>query len=150
MKKHFFLTFFFVVFYSYSQQMMYGPQRGQRGYIPPPRANTSPYISNLDTYEELEKVLPKCVEIFSLDDFEREILKGMLIKKYDSYNKIVENTDMSKQARQEGLRNLEIEFIKSLAVILSPDEITTYVDTDFSDKNQKKKKKRRKRRKNKE
>ena len=34
--------------------------------------------------------------------------------------------------------------------ILSPDEITTYVDTDFTDKAQKKKKKRRKRRKNKE
>ena len=87
--------------------------------------------------------------LISLDDFESEILKGMLIKKYDSYNKIVENTDMSKQARQEGLKNLEIEFIKSLSVILSPDEITTYVDTDFSEKDQKKKNKRRKRRKNK-
>ena len=95
--------------------MMYGPQRGQRGYVPPPRINASPYISAVDTYDELEKVLPKCVEIFSLDDFESEILKGMLIKKYDSYNKIVENTDMSKQARQEGLKNLEIEFIKSLS-----------------------------------
>ena len=92
MKKHLFLSFFFVVFYSFSQQMMYGPQRGQRGYIPPPRINASPYISAVDTYEELEKVLPKCVEMFSLDDFEREILKGMLVKKYDSYNKIVENT----------------------------------------------------------
>ena len=115
MKKHLFLSFFFVVFYSFSQQMMYGPQRGQRGYVPPPRINASPYISAVDTYEELEKVLPKCVEMFSLDDFEREILKGMLVKKYDSYNKIVENTDMSKQARQEGLKNLEIEFIKSLS-----------------------------------
>ena len=107
MKKHLFLYFFFVVFYSFSQQMMYGPQRGQRGYVPPPRINTSPYISSVDTYEELEKVLPKCVEMFSLDDFEREILKGMLVKKYDSYNKIVENTDMSKQARQDGLKNLD-------------------------------------------
>ena len=51
--------------------MMYGPQRGQRGYVPPPRINASPYISAVDTYEELEKVLPKCVEMFSLDDFER-------------------------------------------------------------------------------
>ena len=57
---------------------------------------------------------------------------------------------MSKQARQEGLKNLEIEFIKSLSVILSPDEITIYVDTDFTDKTEKKKKKRRKKRKNKE
>ena len=81
----------------------------------------------------------------------------MLVKKYDSYNKIVENTDMSKQARQEGLKNLEIEFVKSLSVILSPDEITIFVDTDFIDKaekknkkNKKKKKKRRKKRNNKE
>ena len=85
--------------------------------------------------------------MFSLDDFEREILKGMLVKKYDSYNKIVENSDMSKELRKEGLKNLEIEFIKSLSVILSPDEITMYVDTDFSEKDQKKKKKRRKKRK---
>ena len=82
-----------------------------------------------------------------LDDFEREIFKGLLLEKYDNYNRIVENTDSSKQARQEALKQLEIDFVKGLAVILTPDEISMFVDMDFSGKEEKRKKK--KKRKNK-
>ena len=118
-------------------QQLYGVQRGQRGYIPPPKYEASVYITTLNAYEELEKVLPKSVEVFSLDDFEKEIFKGLLLEKFENYNKIVENTDSSKQARQEALKQLEIDFVKSLAVILTPDEITTFVDMDFSGKEEK-------------
>ena len=129
-------------------QQVYGVQRGQRGYIPPPKYEASVYITTLNAYEELEKVLPKSVEVFSLDDFEKEIFKGLLLEKFENYNKIVENTDSSKQARQEALKQLEIDFVKSLAVILSPDEITTFVDMDFSAKEEKKKRRKEKRKKN--
>ena len=71
----------------------------------------------------------------------------MLLEKYDNYNRIVENTDSSKEARQDALKQLEIDFVKSLAVILTPDEISIFVDMDFSAKEDKKK--RRKKRKNK-
>jgi hypothetical protein len=125
-------------------QQVYGIQRGQRGYIPPPKYEASAYISTINAYEELEKILPKSVEIFKLDDFEREIFKGLLLEKYDNYNRIVENTDSSKEARQDALRQLEIDFVKSLSVILTPDEISMFVDMDFSEKKQKKKKKKRK------
>ena len=128
-------------------QQLYGPQRGQRGYIPPPKYEASVYITTLNAYEELEKVLPKSVEVFSLDDFEKEIFKGLLLEKFENYNKIVENTDSSKQARQEALKQLEIDFVKSLAVILTPDEITTFVDMDFSGKEEKKKRRKEKRKK---
>ena len=128
-------------------QQLYGVQRGQRGYIPPPKYEASVYITTLNVYEELEKVLPKSVEVFSLDDFEKEIFKGLLLEKFENYNKIVENTDSSKQARQEALKQLEIDFVKSLAVILTPDEITTFVDMDFSGKEEKKKRRKEKRKK---
>ena len=129
-------------------QQVYGIQRGQRGYIPPPKYEASAYISTINAYEELEKVLPKSVETFKLDDFEREIFKGLLLEKYDNYNRIVENTDSSKEVRQDALRQLEINFVKSLSVILTPDEISMFVDMDFSEKEQRKKKRRRKNKKN--
>ena len=128
-------------------QQVYGAQRGQRGYIPPPKHEASVYITTLNAYEELEKILPKSVNIFSLDDFEKEIFKGLLLEKFENYNRIVENTDSSKQARQESLKQLEIDFVKSLAVILTPDEITTFVDMDFSGKEEKKKRRKEKRKK---
>ena len=140
---------FILLFYSSNifAQQVYGVQRGQRGYIPPPKYEASVYITTLNAYEELEKILPKSVEVFSLDDFEKEIFKGLLLEKFENYNKIVENTDSSKQARQEALKQFEIDFVKSLAVILTPDEITTFVDMDFSGKEEKKKTRKEKRKK---
>ena len=142
-----FLTFITILFFSvqsFSQQL-YNVQRGQRGYIPPPKYEASAYITTLDVYEELNIVLPMCVTSFSLDEFETQILKGMLMKKFDSYNAVVSNTDLSKDARQDQLKQLEIDFVKSLTIILTPDEITEYVDMDFNKK--KKGKKRKKKRK---
>tara|TARA_B100001540_G_scaffold73849_1_gene66741 strand:- start:171 stop:623 length:453 start_codon:yes stop_codon:yes gene_type:complete len=143
------VTLFILLFYSSNifAQQVYGVQRGQRGYIPPPKYEASVYITTLNAYEELEKILPKSVEVFSLDDFEKEIFKGLLLEKFENYNRIVENTDSSKQARQESLKQLEIDFVKSLAVILTPDEITTFVDMDFSGKEEKKKRRKEKRKK---
>ena len=51
-------------------QQPYGIQRGQRGYIPPPKFESSVYITTIDSYEELNKTLPSCIELFSLDDFD--------------------------------------------------------------------------------
>ena len=148
MKRLTLLLFLITLNNIYSHQV-YGVQRGQRGYIPPPKYEASVYITTINAYEELEKVLPKSVEVFNLDDFEKEIFKGLLLKKYDDYNKIVENTSSSKQARQDELKQLEIDFVKSLAVILSPDEISIFVDMDFSGKEEKKKRrKKRKKKKN--
>ena len=145
--KNIFLFVLLVYSSNITAQQVYGVQRGQRGYIPPPKYEASVYITTLNAYEELEKILPKSVEVFSLDDFEKEIFKGLLLEKFENYNRIVENTDSSKQARQEALKQLEIDFVKSLAVILTPDEITTFVDMDFSGKEEKKKRRKEKRKK---
>ena len=142
-----FLTFIAILFFStqsFSQQI-YNVQRGQRGYVPPPKYEASAYITTVDVYEELNIVLPMCVSSFSLDEFETQILKGMLVKKFDSYNAVVSNTDLSKEARQDQLKQLEIDFVKSLTIILTPDEITTYVDMDFKKKKKEKKGKKKRR-----
>ena len=139
-----FIDILFLSVQSFSQQV-YNIQRGQRGYVPPPKFEASAYITTLDVYEELNVVLPMCVASFSLDEFETQILKGMLVKKFDSYNAVISNTDLSKEARQDQLKQLEIDFVKSLTIILTPDEITEYVDMDFNKK--KKGKKRKKKRK---
>ena len=142
-----FLIFIAILFFStqsFSQQL-YNVQRGQRGYVPPPKYEASAYITTLDVYEELNIVLPMCVSSFSLDEFETQILKGMLVKKFDSYNAVVSNTDLSKEARQDQLKQLEIDFVKSLTIILTPDEITTYVDMDFKKKKKEKKGKKKRR-----
>ena len=142
-----FLTFIAILFFSaqsFSQQI-YNVQRGQRGYVPPPKYEASAYITTLDVYEKLNIVLPMCVSSFSLDEFETQILKGMLVKKFDSYNAVVSNTDLSKEARQDQLKQLEIDFVKSLTIILTPDEITTYVDMDFNKKKKEKKGKKKRR-----
>ena len=70
-------------------QQVYGVQRGQRGYIPPPKFEASAYITTINAYDELEKTLPKCIDVFKLDDFESEILKGLLLQKYERYNRFV-------------------------------------------------------------
>ena len=85
MKRLILLLFLISLSNIYSQQV-YGVQRGQRGYIPPPKYEASAYITTINAYEELEKVLPKSAEVFNLDDFEKEIFKGLLLKKYDDYN----------------------------------------------------------------
>ncbi len=142
-----FLTFIAILFFStqsFSQQI-YNVQRGQRGYVPPPKYEASEYITTVDLYEELNIVLPMGVSSFTLDEFETQILKGMLVKKFDSYNAVVSNTDLSKEARQDQLKQLEIDFVKSLTIILTPDEITTYVDMDFNKKKKEKKGKKKRR-----
>ena len=77
----------------------------------------------------------------------KKYFKALLLEKYENYNKIVENTDSSKQARQESLKQLEIDFVKSFSVILTPDEIAAFVDTDFSQKKEKRKEEKKKRKK---
>ena len=116
MKKIFFLLLFFNISLFQAQQF-YGPQRGQRGYIPPPKYDTSTYVVSVDVYDELEKVLPKCINEFKLDDFEAQILKDLLIKKFESYNLIVQNDDISKEKRIDFLKQHEIDFINSLSII---------------------------------
>jgi len=132
-------------------QQAYGVQRGQRGYTPPAKAITGAYIELKDPYEETKIVLPKCVEAFSLDDFEKEILKGMLIKKYEGLNAVLEDKDNNREERKSKMLVLDKAFYLELSSILSEDEVEDFKMMDFSEtkEERKEKKKNKKRRKNK-
>ena len=147
MKKLLLLTLLFLFsILSYSQQLN-NVQRGQRGYAPMPKYDVAAYVSTLDIYKELDKVLPKCKDEFLLDEFEMQILKGLLIEKMEGYNTIVDNEDYTRDVRLSKLKLNEFEFVKSLNLILSSEEVSRYIEMDFESNSKEKKKKRKKRKK---
>jgi hypothetical protein len=148
MKKIVLLVVFGVFFnVSYAQQVD-RIQRGQRGYIPPPIAtNNDAYIEIIEPFEEVEKMMPKCISVLKLDAFEQEIIKGMLLKKFESQNFIVKEEKNTREDRKRKLTELDKEFFKELSTILSPEEIEAYKNIDFKESS-KEKKKRKKNKKN--
>lgn len=131
----------------YAQQNLSQIQRGQRGYAPPIIYNENTYIELVDPYDEVDKMMPKCIAVLNLDAFEQEIIKGMLIKKFESQNAILENEKNTRADRKKKIDDLDKEYWKELTIILKPDEIEKYKAIDFTETN-KEKKKRRKKKKN--
>ncbi len=147
MKRPLVLVLFFLFSISSFSQQLNNMQRGQRGYSPMPKYNSSAYVSTLNIYKELDKILPKCKVEFSLDEFEMQILKGLLIKKMEGYNLIVDNEDYTRDVRLSKLKLNEFEYVKSLNSILSSTEVSRYIEMDFESDSKEKKKKRKKRKK---
>jgi hypothetical protein len=83
MKRLVVLVVFGVVFNVGFAQQADQIQRGQRGYNPPIIYNNETFIELVDPYDEVDKMLPKCIAVLGLDAFEQEIIKGMLIKKFE-------------------------------------------------------------------
>ncbi len=77
------IAVFSTSFQDLDAQQMRQIQPGQRGYRPPPKPRPERYIELKDAYEETKIMLPKCVEKFNLDDFEKEILKNILIENFE-------------------------------------------------------------------
>jgi hypothetical protein len=128
--------------FGFSQQA-YQVQRGQRGYSPPMILNEDTYIDLVDPYDEVDKMMPKCIKVLGLDAFEEEIIKGMLIKKFESKNAILKDEKNSRTDRKKKIDDLEKAFLKELGTILKPDEIAKYQTIDFTETNKEKKKRRR-------
>lgn len=118
--------------------------RGQRGYSPPIIYNDETYIELVDPYDEVDKMMPKCVSVLGLDAFEQEIIKGMLIKKFESQNAILKDEKNTREDRKKKIDDLEKEYMKELSTILKPEEIVKYQSIDFTETNKEKKKRRNK------
>jgi len=153
MKKVFLLiliAFISLTFQYSNAQQVNTIQRGQRGYTPPQKNSyNSAHVELIDPHNEVSIILPKCVEEFKLDDFEKEIFKGLLLKKFENQNAILEDEGNSREDRKLKIDKLEKSFYKDLALILTAEEIENYKLMDFTEsreeKKQKKKKKRNKR-----
>jgi hypothetical protein len=114
-------------------------QRGQRGYSPPMKLNDETYIELVDPYDEVDKMMPKCIAELNIDAFEQEIIKAMLLKKFESQNVILENEKNTRADRKRKMETLEKEFLKELSTILNPDEIEKYLNIDFRESNKERK-----------
>lgn len=121
-------------------------QRGQRGYVPPMVLNNETYIEVVEPYEEVEKMMPKCASVLKLDAFEQEILKGMLIKKFESQNFIVKDEKNTREDRKRKFTALDKEFFTELGTILSPEQIEAYKNIDFKESSKDKKKRKKNKR----
>lgn len=126
-------------------------QRGQRGYTPPPINNSTPFVELKDVNEELNKILPICVTQFSLDDFEKEILKILLTNKFESENTVLEDKKVNRDERRKRFIQIEKDFYSELTAIMNIEEIERFKVLDFDqvekDEKMKKKKKKKKRKK---
>jgi len=123
-------------------------QRGQRGYAPPLILNEETFIELVDPYDEVDKMMPKCIAELGLDAFEQEIIKGMLIKKFEKQNSILEDEANTRADRKKKIDLLEKEFLKELGTILKTEEIEKYKTIDFTESNKEKKKRRKKKNRN--
>lgn len=138
----------YCTFQALNAQQIDGIQRGQRGYVPPPKQSFKTYFELKDPYEETNIILPKCVEAFKLDAFEKEILKSILIKNIESHNVILSDKKNTREVRQKKIIELNKYFYKELSSILSEEEIEEYKVMDFEETKEEKKKKKKDRRKN--
>jgi hypothetical protein len=75
-------------------------QRGQRGYVPPPRPQGTAIIQPKDVNKEINFMLPIFVSEFNLDDFEKEIVKGLLINKFESENALLMDKKVNRNDRR--------------------------------------------------
>jgi hypothetical protein len=144
MKRLVVLVVFGVVFNVGFAQQADQIQRGQRGYNPPIIYNNETFIELVDPYDEVDKMLPKCIAVLGLDAFEQEIIKGMLIKKFESQNAILEDEKNKREDRKKKIDALNKQYIAELSTILNPDEIVKYQAIDFTETNKEKKKRKNK------
>ncbi len=125
-------------------------QRGQRGYVPPPKFDTSASISLKEPHEEAVMITAKCEETFGLDAFQKEILKGLLIRKFEDENAILLDESNSRDDRRAKLIARDKQYLNDLASILTPNQIEDYKLMDFSETREERKEKKRRKKKNKE
>ena len=144
MKRLVVLVVFGVVFNVGFAQQADQIQRGQRGYNPPIIYNNETFIELVDPYDEVDKMLPKCIAVLGIDAFEQEIIKGMLIKKFESQNAILEDEKNKREDRKKKIDALNKQYIIELSTILKPDEIVKYQAIDFTETNKEKKKRKNK------
>ena len=124
-------------------------QRGQRGYVPPPKVTYGAYIEIKDPQVEVERMLPRLIEEFNLDAFEQEIIKGIIISRVEKENKVLEDKGNTREGRKAKMMALEKEYYKELSTILSSEEVENLKLMNFESVKEVKKKKRKDKKRNK-
>jgi len=123
-------------------------QRGQRGYVPPPKYNASTFIELHEPHEETVLIMSKCEDVFQLDAFQKEIMKSMLIKKFEDENAILSDKGNTREDRRKKIIDRNNVFLKDLGSILTTEQVNQFKIMDFTETKEDKREKKKKRKKN--
>lgn len=130
-------------------------QRGQRGYVPPPKFSNKTFIELHDVAVETDYIVNMAVKEYGLDDFQKEILKNMVTKKLEDENAILTDKSNSREERKKKIVARNNLFFSELNGILTPEQVEGFRNLDFEQmgeesKEEKKKSKKKRRKKSKE
>ena len=143
------VLFISMSFHAVQAQQADRVQRGQRGYTPPSNQVQTTYIELYDPHYEVSVIVPKCEKEFSLDAFQSEILKSMLLKKFEDENEILSDKANSREERKKKLIERNNMFFKDLESIMTKEQIEKFKLMDFSETKEEKKERKKKKRKKK-
>jgi len=131
-------------------QDVYRIQRGQRGYTPPPTPiKTSHYDEKRDANSIANEQLPVYAEALQLDDFQKELVKNMIVDHYTKREVIRTNYEMNFGDKQDAYVKLEEEFHRELSTVLSEEQVAAFKKVEFLDNKEQRKEEKRKKKKKK-
>lgn len=130
-------------------------QPGQRGYTPPPMERAALNRGVENTLQDLDMKMDIYESEFSLDPFEKAVLKNSIIKFEEGRMAIMAEENMDYSKRVENIEKLKPAFYEEVQVFLTEDEINRFIELHFGEdamrsemKKRKKAKKKKKKNKN--
>ena len=123
-------------------------QRGQRGYTQPPVEPRETTMSVENTLENINAKMEIYETEFSLDAFEKEVMKNTLVDFEERRMATMANENMEYKAKLEAVQKSQEQLASDLQVFLTQEEVARFGELHFGaelvDKEIRKKKKERK------
>ena len=133
-------------FGSLEAQNLNSIQRGQRGYSPPPMERPQGAISIKNTVDQVDEKMELYAVEFSLDAFEKAVMKNYLVEFETEKMTLLENENIAYDVKQQSILKLNDKFRTKLATMLTEDELNRFAQLHFEPQDKKKKRKKKKNR----
>jgi len=116
-------------------------QRGQRGYSPPPMPREQGAISIADPLEDIDQKMDLYQEEFTLDAFEKAVLKNYLVEFETEKLGILENETISYDVKQQAILKLNDKLSAKLITLLTEEEVVKFQALHFDTRTKRQKRK---------
>ncbi len=153
MIKSFIILVFFCCIATNLLGQNYGvPQRGQRGYSPPPRTTEATEPTPPDVFLLSQERANMYQELMTLDNFQKEILKSFLQDYYKKTSSIAFDANLKIEDKQKGVnaekkvlekKLLDIFSVEQVEIIMTEEQFGTK-SKEFKKEKRKEEKKKRK------
>ena len=120
-------------------------QRGQRGYSPPPLDREQGGIAIDNTLEDIDEKMDLYQQEFSLDAFEKAVLKNYIVDFETEKMSLLENETISYDVKQQSLLKLNDKLSTTLATLFTEEELTKFQILHFQEGSKKKKRRKKNR-----